>query len=61
MISCRQCCGNASADHFSWSPEMIVSSFDLVIFGKPVYDHDERFSSPEVVYPDVPVRPPINL
>jgi hypothetical protein len=48
-------------DNSSWSPDIILSSFDMMVFAWPVPDRTERFSLPEAVYLEVPVRPPIGL
>lgn len=59
MISCSGCCGahtGAPADR--WSPEMVLESFPAITPLRVVYGDGEAVRSPEIVYLEVPDRPP---
>jgi hypothetical protein len=59
MISCSGCCGAHSgtpADR--WSPEMIPESFPGAIPVRIVYGDGEVIRSPEIVFLEVPDKPP---
>ena len=59
MISCEGCCGahvGSAADR--WSPEMILGIFPTITPLKIVYGHREAVRLPEIVYLEVPDKPP---
>jgi hypothetical protein len=61
MISCPKCCMDNGHDALFWSPDLVLSCFDLIIFSWPVTGHAKRFLLPETVYLEVPLKPPITL
>ena len=59
MISCDGCCGaHAGSAADRWSPEMILGSFPIITPVQIVYGDSEVVRSPEIVYLEVPDKPP---
>ncbi len=61
MTPCARCHKDHHQSISSWAPDFMSSSFDLTVFMYPFYDGAESLFSAEMVYPEVPVRPPITL
>jgi hypothetical protein len=61
MISCPKGGIKGEVRDYTWSPDLLLSSFDLLnLFPRDV-NGLEPFSSPRTVYLKVPVKPPNSL
>ena len=59
MISCSGCKAPNGLNDFRLAPEMILQSSGLFVHFIPVYLETESLPRPEIVFIEVPVRPPI--
>lgn len=61
MISCSKCKMDTALHNFDSSPEIILESFDHLIFLQISYSKCDTSQPPGTVYIEVPVKPPNSI
>jgi len=58
MLSCSKCKTATFTDNAGSAPELILETFDQLVFLQPLICKSESFHPPGIVYLDIPVKPP---